>query len=536
MICKHIFLQIAGIVSSLGRAKTERRFKNLSGPLRLRLVFEDIGGTFLKFGQMLALQPDILSIRYCNELFNLLDRVTPFEYPEVERIFVEELGQKPTDIFDYFEREPLATASIGQVHIAYLNGQKLAVKVQRPQVEIEFAGDVRLMNATLWCIKTFRLRLLYWLVEPISEFAAWTKEELDYTIEAGYMIRQRDNAADNRQEYIPAVLTRFTTRRTLVAEFLEGVTLLAYLRLLESDNELLVRKLQSMGFDPTAASRNIINNFLGDVFRHGMFHADLHPANLMILPGNVIGYCDFGITGSISPFMRQKLIALTLEYTRGNLEQMCEAFFEISVVVNEKSRERFRTGLRKISADWYDGDGDDRKLRKNFTLVMLDMLRLSRTAGVMPERDVVKYIRSAIAIDGLITRVAPAFNLGRHLEQVCNGYLGWHSRRDLLSYGTLLDWAVTNGRLMRASPLKIAAMMSRLTSRNNESEPEYTDGESVQRKILQLGTVIFFLSLMIMLTGEKSLTGFNLFTAELIFVGMAAIQMMLMIQKSAHSR
>ncbi len=536
VICKHVFLQIAGIVAARRSANAEKGITYLSGPQRLRLVFEDVGGTFLKFGQMLALQPDILSLRYCNELFNLLDRVTPFEYAEVERIFVEELGQTPTDVFDSFEREPLATASIGQVHIAYLNGQKLAVKVQRPQVEIDFEGDIRLMNATLWLIKTFRLQMLYWLIEPISEFAAWTVEELDYRIEAAYMIRQRDNAADNRQEYIPAVLTRYTTRRTLVSEFLEGLTLLAFLRALEAEDETVMRKLQAMGFEPNAASRNIINNFLGDVFRHGMFHADLHPANLMILPGNTIGYCDFGITGSISPFMRQKLIALTLEYTRGNLEKMCEAFFEISVVVNEKSRERFRTGLRKISDDWYEGDGEDRKLRKNFTLVMLDMLRLSRSAGVMPERDVVKYIRSAIAIDGLITRVAPAFNLGRHLEEVCKGYLGWHSRRDLLSYGTMLDWAVTNGRLMRESPANILTMMNRLTNRNNANDSEVADGDGVQRKILQLGTVIFFLSLMIMLNGEKSLLGFNLFTAELVFVAMAAIQMMLIIQRSARSR
>ena len=291
-----------------------------------------------------------------------------------------------------------------------------------------------------------------------------------------------------------------------------------------------------MGFDPNVASRNIINNFLGDVFRHGMFHADLHPANLMILPGNKIGYCDFGITGSISPYMRQNLIALTLDYTRGNLEGMCEAFFKISVTVDENSMEKFRAGLRKFSKDWYEGNDGKRKLRKNFTLVMLDMLRLSHSAGVMPERDVVKYIRSAIAIDGLITRFAPAFDLGRHLEEVCNGYLGWNTRSALLSYGSMLDLAIVNGRLMRESPLKVFEMVSRLTNRNAERAPENTESESLQRKILQLGTVIFFVSLLITLTGEKSLLGFNLFTAELAFVGIAILQMMLMIQKSARSR
>lgn len=508
----------------------------LSPQQRLRIIFEDIGGTFLKFGQMLALQPDILSIRYCNELFNLLDRVTPFDYSEVERIFVEELGQNPSDIFDYFEPKPLATASIGQVHIAYLDGQKLAVKVQRPRVEVDFEGDIRLMKTTLRFIKTLRLRMFYWLVEPIGEFAAWTEEELDYNFEARYMEKQRQNAADNQDEFIPAVLSRFTTRRTLVMEFLEGVTLLSYLRSLESGDEVMMHRLKSMGFEPNAASRNIINNFLGDVFQHGMFHADLHPANLMILPGNKIGYCDFGITGSISPFMRQKLIALTLDYTRGNLEGMCEAFFNISVSENAKSAEKFRAGLRKLSEDWYESSGGERKLRKNFTLVMLDMLRLSRSAGVMPERDVVKYIRSAIAIDGLLTRIAPAFNLSEHLGEVCSTHLGWTARRAMLSYGSLLDWGITNGRLMRESPSKIFEMVSRMANRDSEPAPQNVEGERLQSKILQLGAVIFFVSLLMTLTGEKSLLGFNLFTAELVFVVMAILQMMVMIQKSAKSR
>src|SRR5215471_10417380 len=125
-----------------------RRFvmNPVPGPERLRRIFEDLGGTFIKFGQMLALQPDILSLEYCNALFNLLDRVAPFSFEEVERIFIEESGASPLQIFDQFEKHPIATASIGQVHIAYLDGRKLAVKVQRPTVEEDFAGDIRLMG------------------------------------------------------------------------------------------------------------------------------------------------------------------------------------------------------------------------------------------------------------------------------------------------------------------------------------------------------------------------------------------------------
>jgi ubiquinone biosynthesis protein len=105
---------------------------DLPGPERLRLVLEELGGTFIKLGQMLALQPDILSLEYCNALFKLLDRVEPFPYADVERTFLEELGRPPEAVFDRFERDSFAAASIGQVHRALLGERLLAVKVRRP--------------------------------------------------------------------------------------------------------------------------------------------------------------------------------------------------------------------------------------------------------------------------------------------------------------------------------------------------------------------------------------------------------------------
>src|SRR5215471_19688017 len=125
-----------------------RRFvmNPVPGPERLRRIFEDLGGTFIKFGQMLALQPDILSLEYCNALFKLLDRITPFGFEETEKTFIEQFGRRPTEIFECFDPQPLATASIGQVYVAYLGARKVAVKVQRPSVREDFAGDIRLMT------------------------------------------------------------------------------------------------------------------------------------------------------------------------------------------------------------------------------------------------------------------------------------------------------------------------------------------------------------------------------------------------------
>jgi ubiquinone biosynthesis protein len=513
----------------------------LSGPKRLRVVFEELGGTFIKFGQMLALQPDILSLEYCNELFDLLDRCTPFEYAHVERIFFEETGKTPSEVFDYVEKHPLATASIGQVHVAYLGGRKVAVKVQRPSVDTDFAGDIRLMMAVVHFIKLLRLRLVYWMIEPISEFVGWTKEELDYRYEARYMEKLGRHARDNAHERVPEVVWEYTTRRILITEFFEGETVLAYLRAIEAKDELMLHRLKSSGFDAHQVARYIIDNFLGDAFQHGIFHADLHPANLMILPGNVVGYVDFGITGVISHYSRQNLIALTLAYTRGDLDGMCEAFFKVSAIDSDSDTLRFRSGLKRLADGWYELSGKRRLLRKNFTLVMLDMLRLSRATSIWPERDVIKYIRSSIAIDGLITRFAPGFDVGRHLELVCDSYLKWQVRKSLFAYDKLVGWASSNEHIMRDGAFRAMGFLQRLATGElpigaDASAKISRDDEKLRGQTVRLGAVVFAVALIMTATGERIDLGANLFTAEVVVIGAAALMLMRAIYRLSEVR
>jgi ubiquinone biosynthesis protein len=513
---------VAHAVSLRGPHWLVRRWSaaQLSGPQRLRAVFEELGGTFLKFGQMLALQPDILSLEYCNELYNLLDRVSPFGFDQIQATFVAELGRAPGKIFEWFNPTPLATASIGQVHAAFLRGQKVAVKVQRPNVDRDFGGDISLMTATIRLIGWLGLKRLAWLVEPMSEFVNWTREELDYRQEARYMEQLGRNARANTVERVPRVYWDYTTRRTLVMEFFEGVTVLNYLRAAEGQDARVFDRLAASNFDPSAFARNIIDNFLGDAFRHGLFHADLHPANLMILPGNVVGYIDFGITGVLSQYSRRHLTAMTLAYTRGDIGGMCESFFKVSATGPDSDVEGFRQRLRQQSEEWYEMRGRERRLRKNFTLVMLDMLRLSRATGVWPERDVIKYIRSAIASDGLITRFAPGFEVGRYLEQVCNRHLNWQSWGALLSYEAAVSWSTAGGNLLRDGALRAADILKRLSSgelpARGEAGPTPRNSDTPRwLRVAQLGSVLLIMVVLVVVTGERPEFGLNLFTAEI---------------------
>lgn len=183
-----------------------------------------------------------------------------------------------------------------------LGGHKVAVKVRRPNILDDFSIDIAAMNFVVRLVKLLRIRALYWIIAPTEEFVAWTQEELDFRREAHYMEELGRNARGNRLEKVPAVFWSCTTARILTAEFLEGMTISEYLRKIEEG-----RAPSIPDFAPSKLAAHLVDNFLGDAFRHGMFHADLHPGNLMIMSGNVVGYLDFGISGVLSRYSRRHL-------------------------------------------------------------------------------------------------------------------------------------------------------------------------------------------------------------------------------------
>ena len=335
----------------------------------------------------------------------------------------------------------MSTASIGQVYAAHRGGRKYAVKIRRAGADAEFAEDIRLMDGLLRLLEFLHAERFYWLRSPITEFIDWTSEELDYRQEARYMEEIRRNSARDARSRVPAVDWQLTTRRTLVVEFCDGTTVLDLLRSFDAGDDRLRRELVEQGFDPPKAARNIIDIFLRDAFIHGIFHADLHPANLLIMPGNVIGYVDFGITGALSGATRRRLAGLTIAWSLGDLDQICENFFLLSTAPSETRKQAYRDGLKELAADWYQPIDGQRRLTKSFTLVMLEMLALSHRTGIMPDRAVTRYLRSAMATDGLVKRFAPGLDVATELEAGCRRYLTSLLLKDLFSFETVASWS-----------------------------------------------------------------------------------------------
>ncbi len=513
-------LHVAGVLAAHGIAAAADRLgwrwlsarfttPGLAGAMRFRVLIEDLGGSFVKFGQVLAVQPDLLPPGYATQLLDLLDRVAPVPIADVLRTLAAELGPAAARLAA-IDPEPLATASIAQVHLARLDGRVVAVKVQRPGVERQFRSDVRMMLLLLRVVRVLRLRPLYWIDEPIREFAAWTDEELDFRREARHLSLVRRQSAGRRGVRLPEVFIGLTTRRVLVTEFLDGVTMAAYMRAVSSDDRAVSDRLAAQGFDPAVFGRQIIFNFTTDSFRHGLFHADLHPANLLILPGNVVGYVDFGITGSVGPYARTWLAAMTLALVRRDIDDLHRSFLKLVVPRRDADPVRFRVGLEALANSWYGGPGGT-KLAKPAALVMIEMLALSRETAMLPEREVVKYIRSVMTLDGVIHRFAPKLDLGHEIEQASMMTLEAESSRQLL----FAAWAgalraVESGRALARRGMSSVERLQRLGARAGSAA-------------LQLGVVAAACAICVSKAPLPLQLGANLGSAELAVGAIALI-------------
>jgi len=347
-----------------------------------------------------------------------------------------EFGCPPQQIYAEFDFTAIGSASIGQVHKGKLkNGTKVAIKVQRPGVRYAFHRDILLMRSMVWMIFLLKIRGLYFMRDPIRELSTWTRDELDYRREASHADMVRVNAATTPTERIPLIFWELTRSRVLTMEFLEGPSVLEYIRLVENNAVEALTALANTGFNAQTFCSNVITNFLSDAFRYGVFHADLHPANLLILPNNVVGYVDFGIVAKLTPEARHKQIELTVAFSKGDPEEIYHQFLNIVMLTPDADLKGMRKRISELARTWYDEPAIHGKVRLkvSITVAMRDFLMVCRGYGVLVDREMIKYIRSIVLVDGVVGRLAPGFDLAVVLRRIVEDYLFEESSNKILS-------------------------------------------------------------------------------------------------------
>jgi ubiquinone biosynthesis protein len=450
-------LQILGILFGQLSVVVRRKLSGqpIIGHEVLRQGFERVGGSFVKLGQIMSLQVGTIPREYCDALLSLLDRVPTCSKEQIRGVFVEEFGLPPEEIYFAFDYEALASASIGQVHRAKLrDGTDVAVKVRRPGVQRDFHRDVLLMKSFVRLVFLFRVRSLYFMRDPVRELVTWTRDELDYRREASHCDMIAANVVGSTTERVPRVFWDFTRSRVLTMEFLAGPSVSSYLRMVENNEREALADLRAKGFDPNVFCANVILNFLHGAFHHGVFHADLHPANLLILPNNVVGYVDFGIVAKLTPEARHKQVELTLAYSQGDPEAIYRQFLNICMMTPDADLKGMRKRIGEMSKAWYHEPAVHGRVqfRVSITIAMMDLLTVCRNYGVLVDREMIKYIRSTVLVDGVVTRLAPTLDLARTLRDVVEEYLFEQSRRKVLSAGGAISLLTDMAIWMKTGP------------------------------------------------------------------------------------
>jgi len=502
--------QILGVLLGQLRKLALRHYRKqpIEGPLLLREGLEKAGGTFVKFGQILALQIDILPREYCEALMGLLDRVPTASSDQVRAIFEAEFHMAPEVIFRQFDYKAIASASIGQVHRGQLqDGTPVAIKVQRPGVQKDFHRDILVMGGLVWFIYLFRIKTLYFTRDLVRELATWTRDELDYRREAAHCNLLAENAVASATERLPAIYWDLTTSRILTMEFLEGPTVSTYLKYVERGDEAELAKLREAGFIPSVFSNNVISNFLSDAFRYGVFHADLHPANLLILPNNVVGYVDFGIVASLTPEARRKQIELTLAYATGSPEAIYREFLNICIRTPDADLEGMRLRISQMAKTWYvePAIGGQVRFRVSVTIAMMDLLTVSRDYGLLIDREMIKYVRSTVLVDGLVTLLSPGFDIAGVLRELVEEYLVDAASRKVFSRAGALSIATDLAIWMKRGPTSMLRSLDLFERREirfrsaGNSNAGKDDG--LRRRAFTAGAVWAFSLLFLVLAG-----------------------------------
>ncbi|MDR3411256.1 MAG: ubiquinone biosynthesis regulatory protein kinase UbiB [Formivibrio sp.] len=409
---------------------------------RLRCALEALGPIFVKFGQVLSTRRDLLPPDIADELAKLQDQVPPFP-AEIAVAVIEKSLQRPlAELFARFEHEPVASASVAQVHYAELHdGRRVAVKVLRPDIMPVIESDLALLNLlAIWVEKLFadgrRLRPR----EVVAEFDRYLHDELDLMFEAANASQLRRNFADSPVLLVPEVFYDYCARDVLVLAWMEGVPVSR------------IDELRAAGVDLKQLARNGVEIFFTQVFSHGFFHADMHPGNIFVTPQGQYIALDFGIVGTLSDFDKQYLAINFLAFFNRDYLRVATAHIESGWVPADTRPEALASAVRTVCEPFFNKP----LAQISFGMVLMRLFEVSRRFNVEIQPQLVLLQKTLLNIEGLGRQLDPELDLWQtakpFLERWMNEQIGWR--------GVL-------GNLKREVPLW-AALLPSLPRRLNE--------------------------------------------------------------------
>ena len=374
--------------------------ESLPTPVRLRQAFEELGTTFIKLGQILSTRVDVFPPEWIAEFEKLQNRVPPIPAKDVPRILKAALGAEPDSVFASFDPEPIGSASIAQVHKAWLkDGTPVAVKLRRPGITDKVEADLRILSYIASLIELeFPDSRRYQPAEIVDQFARSLRRELDLAVEARNMERFARDFADDPEVVVPQVFWQHTNAAINVQSYIDGLPASA------------LQQLAEQGLDSVEFARRGANAVLRMILINGFFHADPHPGNVFFLPDHKIAFIDFGMVGRLSHARRDEIVDLLAALSERNEHAMLDVLIEWtgSTPVDEQ---KFAYDLSELMFAY------DHVPLKNISISQLinDIMTLIRDNSILLPADLALLFKALITLEGLGRQLDPNFQLVEHL-------------------------------------------------------------------------------------------------------------------------
>ncbi len=385
------------------RAPDGEALANHTHEARVRMVLTDLGSVFIKLGQILSTRPDLIGVAQAEELKKLQADV-PADPPDVaRRIVEEELGRPIEELYLEFEDKPIASASIGQVHRArMLTGEHVVVKVQHAGIADKVREDTEVMTSLAHLAQHIPDLALYRPVELVAEFQRTLRRELDFGREERNLLHFASQLADNPHVRVPAVYSDLCTPRVLTMEYLDGIKLQRRERLVTA------------GYDLEELARNGAELYLRMMFHDGFYHADPHPGNVVILPGNIIGLLDFGMVGRVDERLRDDIEQMLQDIVSRDAQHLSTMIMRVGEVPDDLDE----SGLGGDLADFVSHYGTQNLQEFDLSGALNEMVELIRRYHITLPAQAAMLLKTLIMLEGTAQLLSPNFSLMEVLQEL----------------------------------------------------------------------------------------------------------------------
>jgi ubiquinone biosynthesis protein len=380
----------------MGR-KITREKEELNEPMRARLAMEELGPTFIKFGQILSTRPDVVPHEFIIEFLKLQDSVTPFPFKDAVKVIEAQFGRPVSELFSSIEETPVAAASIAQVHRAVTRGgQEVMVKVQRPGIEQTVETDIAILGYIARLVEKYMPESrLYDPSGMVEEFSAAIHREMDFTLEASYMEKFRENFSGDARVMVPKVFWESTGKKVLTMERVAGIKV---------DK---VGSLKEAGIDTERVAHLIADVFFKQVFEFGLFHGDLHSGNIFVLSQDRIALVDFGIVGRIGQEMKQNLADILIGLATQDFDSTVKVYQRMGILPEGIDRASFEREYYDIILHYFGRPFKYVKIGE----LLLDYIRLAAKYEITFPRELLLFDKCIIELEGLAKVLYPEVNL-----------------------------------------------------------------------------------------------------------------------------